>query len=630
MPDTIDLLSLTASMTGADGEVTVDNERIARLLAELGLTEGATRDGVDGMLRLALDDLLDEPLTMRGGSRRARIPAPRFRTVLASALLVTALKRAGVNGTADLVLAALTPFLFDVDRVRVDTREQLVLAALRARLASREEIRVLWEDLPAHLRHEVDLDELIELVTAMEKASAGGLRPSGATGGAAGEAAGGAGEPGGAAAPGVFRGSLRPGNGVSAGRRTPRLRILVVADEWLPTKGGISVLSQSLCRALAAAGHEVFCLLPSATPQEIADADDGSVRFVLAPPLPGASERDLLMRKPVLPGGLPPDVVIGHGRVTGPAAFLQTEQNFDGAARLHLVHDWSEETDRYKKARGVDLHARAEDRKWTDLDLGRGATRVVAVGPKLHELCVQEFSVWPEVPRPLRLDPGFDSPLIRPRVPVEGPPRILLTGRMEDHAVKGLDLAARAIGHALALRDPEEPEVRLMVRGATDGQAERLDRKIRKWAGQPSLNLVVRPFTTRKERLDHELLLATLVLMPSRAEGFGLVGLEAIVQGTPVLISRRSGLGDLLQECLPKELAARTVLPVTDQPDRDTPRWGSAVAAVLQRPEAAFGDAETVRTVMERKRSWARAAAELVDGLARDGDGPSEGWRLTV
>lgn len=622
MPDTIDLLSLTAPLTGTDGEMTVDDEQIDRLLTELGLTEDTARDGVDGMLRLGLDDELDEPLTMRGGGRWIRIPAPRFRTVLASALLVTALKRAGVNGTADLVLAALTPFLFDVDRVRVDTREQLVLAALRARLDSREQVRELWEGLPGHLRHEVDLDELIELVTAMERASAGGLRP--------GEGAGAAGGPDSPAAPGVFRGSLRQESVVPAGPRRRGLRILAVADEWFPTKGGISALNRSLCRALAEAGHEVFCLLPSASPQEIDDIEACRVRLALAPPLPGRSGRDLLMRKPVLPGGRPPDVVIGHGRVTGPAAFVQAEQNFAGAARLHLVHDWPEESDRYKEARGVDLHARAEDRKWTDLDLGRGATRVVAVGPRLHELCVQEFSAWPEVPRPLRLDPGFDSPLVRPREPVQGPPRILLTGRMEDDAVKGLDLAARAVGHALALRDPDEPEVRLMVRGVTQGQADQLYRKILDWAGQPSLNLMLRPFTTDRERLDHELRLATLVLMPSRAEGFGLVGLEAIVHGVPVLISRRSGLGELLKECLPKELLPRTALPVTDEPDRDTVRWGSAVAAVLQRPGAAFTDADTVRTVMAGERTWAKAAAELLDDLVPDGDEPSEGRRLTV
>jgi glycosyltransferase involved in cell wall biosynthesis len=41
--------------------------------------------------------------------------------------------------------------------------------------------------------------------------------------------------------------------------------------------------------------------------------------------------------------------------------------------------------------------------------------------------------------------------------------------------------------------------------------------------------------------------------MPSRHEGFGLVALEAISAGVPVLVSKESGLGRMLIECLPDE-----------------------------------------------------------------------------
>ncbi|MFF7885616.1 glycosyltransferase family 4 protein [Streptomyces sp. NPDC020794] len=650
MSDAVDLLSLTAFMTSADGQVTVDEARIARLLEDLGLAEGAERAHLDRIFRLALDDLLDEPLSLRVGRRQVRIPGQRFRSVLASALLVTALERAGVHGVADLVLVALTPFLFDVEQVRVDTKEHVVLAALQARLEARQEIRLLWEGLPAHLRHELDFDELVELVTSMEKT--GGMGPGNGDLPTA---------PGVPTAPGLFRGSLRSGTGEPAdttatGPESPAFvsgtdaaahsvsvpraslttaergwRVLVLADEWFPAEGGISALNQSLCRALAEAGHEVFCLVPSASAEEIANAERSRVHLVLAPPFPGATERDRLMRKPVLPGSLPPDLIIGHSRVTGPAALFQAEENFSGTPRLHFVHMWADDTDRHKrKTRGLDLYARADDRNWTELKLGRGATRLVAVGPRLYDYYRQEMSVLPGVPQPLRLDPGFDSPLAGPREPVEGPLRVLVTGRLGDDGVKGLDLAARAVGHAVGLRDPDEAEVWLMLRGATPGQAERLDRAIRKWAGQPSLNVVVRNFSTDRERLEHELRLASLVLMPSRADGFGLVGLEAIVRGVPVLISRRSGLGQLLREYLPAEDAARIVIPVRDDPRLDVPRWGSAVAAVLHRREAAFADAETVRTIMAGKRTWAMAAAELINGLAPGGDGPPPGRRPTV
>ena len=39
-----------------------------------------------------------------------------------------------------------------------------------------------------------------------------------------------------------------------------------------------------------------------------------------------------------------------------------------------------------------------------------------------------------------------------------------------------------------------------------------------------------------------------LVLMPSRTEGFGLTGLEALSAGLPVLVSKNSGFGKALRK----------------------------------------------------------------------------------
>jgi glycosyltransferase involved in cell wall biosynthesis len=389
------------------------------------------------------------------------------------------------------------------------------------------------------------------------------------------------------------------------------LRILSLADEWFPTKGGISTINRALCTTLAAMGHEVFCLVPAPTGDELADALTAGVRLMSARPLPGVREHDMLLLRPSLPEGRQPDLILGHGRITGPAALVQAEDNFPGTARLHFVHMCAEDTEVHKSEHADDLGARTEERSWTELDLARSATRVVAVGPRLHQRLLRDLSQLPDAPGLLRFDPGCDSQLRESRVPPPGAPRILLLGRLEDAELKGLDIAARAIGYVAGLRGTDEPELEFRVRGAVAGQAKRLRKAILEWSGVPSLHVEVANFSVNAERLCHEMRLASLVLMPSRAEGFGLVGLEAIAAGVPVLVSHRSGLGQLLRERLPYEDAARVVIQVDDDLASDTQRWGAAIAAILRDRKGAFANADEVRRIMAA-HTWEAAVGKLL------------------
>jgi glycosyltransferase involved in cell wall biosynthesis len=102
---------------------------------------------------------------------------------------------------------------------------------------------------------------------------------------------------------------------------------------------------------------------------------------------------------------------------------------------------------------------------------------------------------------------------------------------------EGLDLAAKAVGLAASRREPGAKALELEVQGAPHNTSTELKGKLCDWSGYPALSVVVRPFTTDTESLDADVKSASLLLMPSRSEGFGLVGLEGIVAGTPVLVS---------------------------------------------------------------------------------------------
>ncbi|MFD1046307.1 glycosyltransferase [Kibdelosporangium lantanae] len=100
-------------------------------------------------------------------------------------------------------------------------------------------------------------------------------------------------------------------------------------------------------------------------------------------------------------------------------------------------------------------------------------------------------------------------------------------------------------------------------------------------------------------------------MLPSRVEGFGLVALEAIAQGTPVLVSDRSGVAETLREHLGR-LAEPMIVRVTDSLDVDVPAWTSAIQQVLDDPEDAFDYAFTVRARLCYRLRWDNVADTLL------------------
>lgn len=402
-----------------------------------------------------------------------------------------------------------------------------------------------------------------------------------------------------------------------------RVRVLALGTEWHSGHGGLSTFNRQLCRALAAAGSEVICLVLRASPEDKRDAELQGIKLVEATPTPGQSEREALSRRPRLPEGCTPDVVIGHGRVTGPAAQILAEDHFRESRRLHFVHMAPDEIEWFKLDRDDDAGARAEDRTQIELCLGRTAARVIAVGPRLYDRYQRDLHPY-NVPSPLRLDPGFDVQSVEPRNPPPGAPwKVLLLGRLEDGGLKGLDLAAKAVGLAASRRGPEAKPLELEVRGARLETSTELQRKLREGSGYPALSVVVRPYTTDTESLDADIKSASLLLMPSRSEGFGLVGLEAIVAGTPVLVSSASGLGDMLRETLDAEQAGRIVVPMSGDDEEDGERWGRAVEGMLRDREAAFRRAMEVRALLATRKTWAAAVAGLLAELRELRGAPS-------
>lgn len=384
--------------------------------------------------------------------------------------------------------------------------------------------------------------------------------------------------------------------------------VLAVATEWASSHGGLSTFNRRLCCALAKGGAEVYCVVLSASPAELADATGAGVTLLPAPPFVGESDGMRLSSRPSLPPGVVPDLVVGHSRITGSAARRLAEVFYPEARRLHFIHMAPDEIEWYKPGRETDAVLRAEQRTEIERELGIGAYRVVSVGPRLHDQFLTEFTKAP-LP-PLRLDPGFD--IVGPsgaRTPPDGKPlRVLMLGRTEDSELKGVRLAAAACGQADRwLNRDGEPRIRLVVRGAQPGTGADERETISAWAGNADLQIVVREYTAEEATIEHDLDTASLVLMPSRSEGFGLVGLEAITRGVPALVSSASGLGQLLSGVL-GQTANRFVVPVTGDAVQDAGTWARAVDRIMRDRESAFQRVAELRDLLSEKVTWAAAS----------------------
>lgn len=406
----------------------------------------------------------------------------------------------------------------------------------------------------------------------------------------------------------------------SAERTTPdRLCILAIGTEWASGQGGLSTFNRMLCCALADADVDISCLVINANAAEIEEAGRSGVRLITARRTTGVDQREWLARRPSeLGADYAPDFIIGHGRITGPAALRLAEDSFPGAKRLHFVHMAPDEIEWHKLDRETPAGLRAEDRTRQELDLGSTAYRVVAVGPRLHGRYARDLHPFC-VPAPIRFDPGFDADGPEPAGPPPGGPwKVLLLGRAEDYPLKGIDLAARALGRVVQARDKELPAIEFVVRGAKPEDVDALREKLMDWAASPRLQIVVRAYSAEEETLDQDLRTSSLVLMPSRREGFGLVGLEAIVAGAPVLISNSSGLAQMLGETLSSAQAARIIVETNGDEIRveaDVQEWERAIGGTLRNIEAAFREAADLRDALGARHTWRASVESLLSSL---------------
>ena len=178
---------------------------------------------------------------------------------------------------------------------------------------------------------------------------------------------------------------------------------------------------------------------------------------------------------------------------------------------------------------------------------------------------------------------------------------VLVFGRgdVEDFELKGFDIAGKAVA--------ELEDTRLVFVGAPDGKHEEIAKRLTE-CGVPPSRLRVRGFVQDRESLRRLFQEVDLVVMPSRTEGFGLTGLEALSAGLPVIVSRNSGFGEAL-----RSVPFGSTYVVNSEEPAD---WTSAIKAIwVKDRRSRLEEAETLRESYGKKYNWAKQIKDLIDKM---------------
>ena len=375
-----------------------------------------------------------------------------------------------------------------------------------------------------------------------------------------------------------------------------KVKVTILASEWGSSKGGLSTLSREVALQLARFPEvQITVFLPRCSEGAKNQALTHNVKVVEATPLPGFEELDWLSFPPE---DLHIDIVVGHGIKLGHQA--QVIRKFKNCQWVQMVHTDPEELGMFKT---YDKPiSKGEEKHKTEVKLCKMADLVVGVGPKLSEAF--RLYLRGEGKNVIDFTPGvFDEFVGVKQSPNEGKHRsVLIFGRGddEDFELKGFDIAGKAIAKL--------PDTLLVFAGARDGKYEEIAKKMSECHGVPKRSLRVRGFVQSREDLKCLFQEVDLVLMPSRTEGFGLTGLEALSAGLPVLVSKNSGFG----EALCKVPFGSSFVIDSEDPDE----WAATIKEVWNKGrQERLVEAEKLRMFYGEKYNWAKQGRGLLDKM---------------
>ena len=383
-------------------------------------------------------------------------------------------------------------------------------------------------------------------------------------------------------------------HGKDAVGKSGKVKVTILASEWGSSNGGLSTLNRELAIWLAKSSDvEISFFVPQCSEKDKTEALRHNISIVEALPLVGFEELEWLSFPP---DDLQIEVVVGHGVILGRQA--QVIRRYHKCKWVQVMHMDSEEMGMFKSY--PDPISRNEKKHNDEVGLCEKADFVVGIGPKLAEafhsylrFCKNDRTIFD-------FTPGiFEEFLSVQQVSKEVNRRSVLVfgrGDVEDFKLKGFDIAGKAISSLV--------DTILVFVGAPDGKHEEV-KEFFTLSGLPDHRLRVRRYTESRKQLKELFCEVDLVLMPSRTDGFGLTGLEALSAGLPVLVSKNSGFGEAL--CNVPHCSHFVI--DSDNPDV----WAAAIKNIIwdKNRQCRLEQAKKVRKSYHKKYSWTKQSDAL-------------------
>ncbi|XP_068717026.1 uncharacterized protein [Montipora capricornis] len=387
------------------------------------------------------------------------------------------------------------------------------------------------------------------------------------------------------------------------------LDITLLGSEWNSSAGGLSTLNRELAIYLSQQPNVgVTVLVPEGAckDEDKKEAEIFGINVLYAEKQLGFSEpRDWL--------GFPPqdhriDVVIGHGVKLGrQVKVIKRSPQFQNCKWVHVVHTAPEDLSKYK---GYDNPtSRGEQKHWDEVGLCKDADLVVPVGPRLQKAyssylqgCKKIEDIFEVVPG--LFDREFGDLVQQAKVESDDDFKVLLCGRgdEEDFELKGYDIAVKAFADERL----KGKRYYLLFVGAPDGKQDEVRRRLL-ICGITDEQLTVRKFVQSRAKMRDLFSEVDLVIMPSKSEGFGLVALEALSAGLPVLVGSNSGFARAIKSiCL-------GTYSIVDS--KDPGRWAEAIEGVGVRHRVCLEESKLLREAYGQEYCWKKQCEAFVDKL---------------